>query len=165
MAILNSIPGLEVWINVDGEPATEYDDPNNEAEGMGLQEFDVPPDHGPEPPYIINREKAAGTDEHFEHDIRPHSGNGGHTGAPIVAEKVVKRGNAVDCKTARPFAVFEFRYRSREGLIKEGIIPHSSPKDEIENTRDAKVNTTRAPIRGPNVKNKLTVENSALFVE
>lgn len=53
MAILDSIPGLEVWVNVDGEPATEYDDPNDEAQGMGLSEFDVLPDHGPEPPYII----------------------------------------------------------------------------------------------------------------
>lgn len=42
----------------------------------------------------------AGTDEHFEHDIRPHSGNDGNTGAHITAEKAVKKGNAVDCKTA-----------------------------------------------------------------
>ena len=53
MAIISSIPGLEVWINVDGKPATEYDDPENEVQGLGLAEFDVPPNHGPQPPCII----------------------------------------------------------------------------------------------------------------
>ncbi|EAQ93806.1 predicted protein [Chaetomium globosum CBS 148.51] len=177
MAILDSIPGLEVWVNVDGEPATEYDDPNDEAQGMGLSEFDVLPDHGPEPPYIIKRvaytlagrcspEKTAGTDEHFEHDIRPHSGNDGNTGAHITAEKAVKKGNAVDCKTARPFAVFEFRYRSREDLIKEGIIPDPSPEGGVGDTRGAEVNTTRrASMRVLDVKNKLTIDSSALLVQ
>jgi hypothetical protein len=53
MAIISSIPGLEVWIDVNGKPATEYDDPDNEVEGLGLSEFDVPPDHGPQPPSVI----------------------------------------------------------------------------------------------------------------
>ncbi|RYP53125.1 hypothetical protein DL769_010561 [Monosporascus sp. CRB-8-3] len=32
----------------------------------------------------------------------------------------------------RPFAVFEFRYRSREGLIAEGIIPRPTPMDDMD---------------------------------
>ncbi|RYP67738.1 hypothetical protein DL771_007071 [Monosporascus sp. 5C6A] len=32
----------------------------------------------------------------------------------------------------RPFAVFEFRYRSRESLIAEGIVPRPTPMDDMD---------------------------------
>lgn len=54
MAILDSIPGLSVWINVDGQPATEYNDPDDEAQGMDLDGFDVPANsHSQRVPYMI----------------------------------------------------------------------------------------------------------------
>jgi hypothetical protein len=53
MAILDSIPGLEVYIKVDGSRATEYDDPDGEAQGKDLGRFDVPADHSQQPPYVI----------------------------------------------------------------------------------------------------------------
>ncbi|KAH6853190.1 hypothetical protein B0I37DRAFT_358732 [Chaetomium sp. MPI-CAGE-AT-0009] len=269
MAIISSIPGLEVWVNVDGKPAAEYDDPNNEVQGMDHDHFDVPPGHDSQPPCVIKyievkhgapfsfhylgkssvtksgqavRSKywidgakviadyetqhdavrrapvttiRAGysgnrTDgyqrysfifspleiaetgqvstkdakvvkdcgilrvvffhtgkKHMssvaEYDIRRDDGDGGDSRShSTVAEKALK-GKAVDCKTTyipstaptrrsvklysdhyidarkRPFAVFEFRYRSKEGLIKEGIIPRPGVKEEIENMTDAEV--------------------------
>lgn len=53
MAVLSSFPGLEVWINVDGKPAAEYDDPDNEVQAMDLDAFDVPPGYDSHPPCII----------------------------------------------------------------------------------------------------------------
>ena len=55
MAILDSVPGLEVYINVDGSRATEYDDPDGGAQGKDLGYFDIPVGHSQvqQPPYVI----------------------------------------------------------------------------------------------------------------
>ncbi|KAK3683952.1 hypothetical protein B0T22DRAFT_266766 [Podospora appendiculata] len=76
-----------------------------------------------------------------------------------VAEKALK-GRAIDCRTnfdcvprssrrpsetrpafedpeRRPFAIFEFRYRSKEGLMQEGIIPRPRPADEVDDMSEA----------------------------
>ncbi|KAK3320776.1 hypothetical protein B0T19DRAFT_403400 [Cercophora scortea] len=78
-----------------------------------------------------------------------------------VAEKALK-GREIDCRTdfdcipapshrpsetrsiyedpeKRHFAVFEFRYRSKEGLMKEGIIPRPRPADEVDGMSEAEV--------------------------
>ncbi|KAK4680664.1 hypothetical protein QC764_100150 [Podospora pseudoanserina] len=78
-----------------------------------------------------------------------------------MAEKSLK-GRAVDCVTSsvvrpradhpglyptdnyhdpkkRPFAVFEFRYRSKEGLIKEGIIPRPTVSGDIKEMSETEV--------------------------
>ncbi|KAK3938443.1 hypothetical protein QBC46DRAFT_410158 [Diplogelasinospora grovesii] len=74
-----------------------------------------------------------------------------------VAEKAMK-GRAVDCVVGftpqgirprgsyhisyfdkRPYAEFEFRYRSKEGLIQEGIIPRPPPADEVDEMSEAEV--------------------------
>ncbi|KAK4202971.1 hypothetical protein QBC40DRAFT_275628 [Triangularia verruculosa] len=77
-----------------------------------------------------------------------------------MAEKVFK-GRAVDCVTSvvsepskgptrhlvdiyhdrkrRPFAIFEFRYRSKDGLIKEGIISPPTVSDEVEEMSEGEV--------------------------
>ncbi|KAK4038983.1 hypothetical protein C8A01DRAFT_37033 [Parachaetomium inaequale] len=77
-----------------------------------------------------------------------------HPHAADLAEEAAK-GKAVDCFTAyttkpmvgtpskrpigkytdgkkRPFAVFEFRYRTREGLMREGAIPRPSIAEQVE---------------------------------
>ncbi|KAK0732458.1 hypothetical protein B0T21DRAFT_196227 [Apiosordaria backusii] len=77
-----------------------------------------------------------------------------------MAEKALK-GKAIDCIAGsvsrpskdpgmfyvdkyhdpkkRPFAIFEFRYRSKEGLIKEGIIPRPTISDEVEEMSESEV--------------------------
>ncbi|KAK3299810.1 uncharacterized protein B0H64DRAFT_437027 [Chaetomium fimeti] len=270
MAIISSLPGLEVWVNVDGTPAAEYDDPDNQVQGMNLNNFHVPPGRVSQPPCIIkyieakhgapfsfhylvrppversdqwirsifwidgtkfaaNYEmkydpvrgarvttvgavysgnatdgyqrnsflfspleiadvvetgqvskedakvlKHCGTlrvaffyiekqnGDAVKYDIRPQDSDDRDTRAPIIAEKALK-GTAVDCKTSyipspeqtprnvnahkdhyidakkRPFAVFEFRYRSKEGLIKEGVIPRPGVDEQVANMTDAEV--------------------------
>ncbi|KAK4173304.1 hypothetical protein QBC36DRAFT_303764 [Triangularia setosa] len=77
-----------------------------------------------------------------------------------MAEKALK-GKAIDCiantvsrpsedpgmyhvdkyhdPKKRPFAIFEFRYRSKEGLIKEGIIARPTVSDEVEEMSETEV--------------------------
>ncbi|KAK0669074.1 hypothetical protein QBC41DRAFT_112508 [Cercophora samala] len=95
-----------------------------------------------------------------------------------LAEKALK-GKAVDCVASsvtrparepglfptdnfhdskkRPFAIFEFRYRSREGLIKEGIVPRPTVSDEVEEMSETDVRRKLAELlekqnSGPDIK-------------
>lgn len=54
MAIINSVPGLTVCVKVDGKPATEYENPDDEVRGMDVDKFDVGAGlDNPQPPYVI----------------------------------------------------------------------------------------------------------------
>lgn len=56
MAIINSVPGLTACVKVNGEPATEYENPDDEVRGLDIDLFDVgdglSPDN-PQTPYVI----------------------------------------------------------------------------------------------------------------
>ncbi|KAK4446404.1 hypothetical protein QBC34DRAFT_305104 [Podospora aff. communis PSN243] len=45
--------------------------------------------------------------------------------------------DAYEDKSKRPFAVFEFRYRSMDGLVKEGIVSRPRIDDEVQEMTDA----------------------------
>jgi hypothetical protein len=59
MAVIESLPGIEVTIGVDGEAAKEYDvplahdDEDNTRPGMTRDEFDLPADHDDALPHVI----------------------------------------------------------------------------------------------------------------
>ncbi|KAK5656945.1 hypothetical protein OQA88_3467 [Cercophora sp. LCS_1] len=89
---------------------------------------------------------------------RPHGRPADHATVDKLGEKALK-GRALDCKVAlesrpttapitfksfaadnrkRPFALFEFRYRSLDGLMKEGIVSRPSAQPEPEPVQEDK---------------------------
>ncbi|KAK3392737.1 hypothetical protein B0H63DRAFT_1035 [Podospora didyma] len=46
----------------------------------------------------------------------------------------------------RPFAVFEFHYRTMDGLIKEGVIPRSTIDDRVQGMSEAEMRTRLAEL-------------------
>jgi len=54
MAVINSVPGLKVWVKVGREAAAEYEDPDDDVKGMDVNEFDIQPaGNTGQPPYVI----------------------------------------------------------------------------------------------------------------
>ncbi|KAK3986058.1 hypothetical protein QBC44DRAFT_403233 [Cladorrhinum sp. PSN332] len=53
----------------------------------------------------------------------------------------------------RPFAIFEFRYRSKKGLVAEGIIPRPTVLDEVEEMSDGEVRRRLAELLERDQKN------------
>ncbi|KAK4038982.1 hypothetical protein C8A01DRAFT_37031 [Parachaetomium inaequale] len=74
----------------------------------------------------------------------------------------------------RPFAVFEFRYRTRDGLVKEGIIPrpsrmamsaHQKVEEDIGNMSEDEVRERLAVYMQKDEENRKAAENARIASE
>ncbi|KAG7293631.1 hypothetical protein NEMBOFW57_003685 [Staphylotrichum longicolle] len=164
MAVINSVPGLTLCVKVDGEPATEYDNPDDEVPGINIDKFDVVVgSDNPQPPHVIKYIEAKPGARYIFHLTRePSFQKRSHhialalriDGKPIGVCHIdetwlsptqypvhftIGHVTLADPENGYQRLGFSFAPLEIDGLIKEGIIPRPDAGKEVDNMTEAEV--------------------------